>query len=95
MYVGKREKKGEGSAWTLCSGLPSREKVVRGWRAWARPHGDSAARPLKGGNHEIHEIHERDNNRTTNGHEWTRITSIHETVSLIMYNFRVFRAFRG
>ena len=22
------------------------EKVVRGWRAWARPHGDSAVRPL-------------------------------------------------
>ena len=42
-----------------------------------------------------HEIHERDNNRTTNGHEWTRITSIHEAVSLILYFFRVFRAFRG
>ena len=28
-------------------------------------------------------------------HEWTRITSIYETVSLILYNFRVFRAFRG
>ena len=28
------------------------EKVVRGWRARARPHGNSAARPLKGKNHE-------------------------------------------
>ena len=34
--VGRREKKGEGSAWTLCSGLPKKgegrrkEKVVRG-----------------------------------------------------------------
>ena len=59
--VGKREKKGESSAWTLCSGLPSR----------------------------------RESNRTTNGHEWTRISSIHEAVPLILYIFRVFRAFRG
>ena len=28
----------------------------------------------KEGNYEIHEIHERENNRTTNGHEWTRIS---------------------
>ena len=42
--VGSREENGEGSAWPLCSGLPlSRrvgrrmERVVRGWRAWARP----------------------------------------------------------
>ena len=51
--VGKREKRVEGSAWTLCSGLPSR----------------------------------RDNNRTTNGHEWTRISSIHEAVTLFLYIF--------
>ena len=44
---------------------------MRGWRAWARPHGRVAVRPCVGkeGNHEIHEIHERENNRTTNGHE--------------------------
>ena len=59
--VGRREKNGESSAWTLCSGLPSR----------------------------------RGNNRTTNGHEWTRISSIHEALPLILYIFRVFRAFRG
>ena len=47
------------------------------------------------GNHEKHEKHERDNNRTTNGHEWTRISSIHEAVTLLLYIFRVFRAFRG
>ena len=68
--VGRREKKGEDSAWTLC--------FRQG-----------------GGNHEKHEKHERDNNRTTNGHEWTRISFIHEAVPLIMYIFRVFRAFRG
>ena len=50
--VGSREKKGEGSAWTLCSGLPKKgegrrkEKVVRGWCAWARPRGGFATRPL-------------------------------------------------
>ena len=48
----RREKKGEGSAWSLCSGLPKqggerrREKVVRGWRAWVRPCGGFATRPL-------------------------------------------------
>ena len=45
---------------------------MRGWRAWTRPRGGSATRPLSrrregGENHEKHEIHERDNNRTTNG----------------------------
>ena len=29
MEVGKREKKGEGGAWTLCSGLPSRRESNR------------------------------------------------------------------
>ena len=28
-------------------------------------------------------------------HEWTRISSIHEALPLILYIFRVFRAFRG
>ena len=81
MYVESREKKGESSAWLARLSAPAR----RFRRASIE----------EGMNHEIHEIHERDNNRTTNGHEWTRITSIHEAVSLILYNFRVFRVFRG
>ena len=32
-----------------------------------------------------HEKHERESNRTTNRHEWTRIYSIHEAVPLILY----------
>ena len=37
-----------------------KEKVVRGWRAWARPRGGSAARPLR----------RREPLMDTNGHEW-------------------------
>ena len=58
---------------------------MRGWRAWARPS-------IEVGNHERHE---RGNNRTTNKHEWTRISSVHEALPLSLYIFRVFRAFRG
>ena len=36
-------------------------------------HG-SRASVEEGMNHEKHEIHEGGNNRTTNGHEWTRIS---------------------
>ena len=80
---------------------------MRGWRAWARPRGDSATRPMR----EVGRREEnggrsawtlcsglpsrRESNRTTNGHEWTRISSIHEAVTLLLYIFRVFRAFRG
>ena len=46
-----------------------------------------------GRNHEKHEKHERDNNRTTNGHEWTRISSIHEAVTLFLYIFVFFVCF--
>ena len=78
--VGKREKKGEDSAWMARSSAPARQ---------------NRRASIEVGNHEKHEIHERDNNRTTNGHEWTRISSIHEAVPLILYIFRVFRVFRG
>ena len=53
--IGMREKKVEGSAWTLCSGLPKKgggrrgERAVRGWRARARPRSGSATRPLRRG----------------------------------------------
>ena len=60
-----------------------KEKVVRGWRAWARPRGGSAARPLRRreplmdtNGHEWIEprMDTKDTKklRTTNGHEWTR-----------------------
>ena len=51
--VGRREKRGESSAWTLCSGLQKQgggrrgERAVRGWRARARPRAGSATRPLR------------------------------------------------
>ena len=37
------------------------ERAVRGWRARARPRGDSAVRPMRreGMNHEMHETHEK------------------------------------
>ena len=55
--VGRREKKGEGSAWMARLGAPAR-----------RFRHASIEKEEGGGNHEKHEIHERDNNRTTNGH---------------------------
>ena len=57
--VGNREERGEGSArgWrALCERenhecqffIGNREeKAVRGWRAWARPHGRAAVRPFE------------------------------------------------
>ena len=74
MRVENREKKGESSAWTLCSGLPkveNREKKGES-SAWLARSGAPArqfrrAYIEEGMNHEIHEIHERGNNRTTNG----------------------------
>ena len=76
--------------------VESREKKVEG-SAWLARLSAPARRFRRASIEEgmNHEIHERDSNRTTNGHEWTRITSIHEAVSLILYFFRVFRAFRG
>ena len=44
----------------------------------------------KEGNHEIHEIHERGNDRTTNGHQWTTNIFFHESVSLIFPYFVCF-----
>ena len=58
--VENREKKVEGSAWLARVGAPARQNR----RACIEERM----------NHEIHEIHERRNNRTTNGHEWTRIS---------------------
>ena len=78
---------------------------MRGWRAWARPRGDSAARPLekegrreKNGEGSAWTLcsglpSRRESNRTTNGHEWTRISSSHEAVSVILYIFVYFVCF--
>ena len=46
--IGRREKKVEGSAWTLCSGLQKQGGGRRGERG-ARPRAGSATRPLRRG----------------------------------------------